>query len=215
MRVIGAWKSSSPAQSRTFSICLFRRCHLGEVSPIILSQTPTPNSNPVSLRVSPDRDYVLPRSLDGVGHRAPSHLDVVAAYLTVWSPPRVPMPPPCLSFVPSAYYTPQACPSRNSFAPAAPRPPRLLQHLLPTFSHAPLLMLSRPPTLMTHSSPTIPLSHASSCAAYPIPPGTSRHLSRHRSLTSRTWRSLMICLSSSPTNSSPVPTLRVKSLCCK
>ena len=121
MRVIAAWNSSSLAQSRTFSICLFRRCHLGEVSPTIISQSPTPKPNPLSLRVSPDRDFVFPRSLDGVGRRAPSHLHVVAAYLAVLSPPRAHSPffwlllLRCLCQVP-----PQSFPHRDSSTPICP-----------------------------------------------------------------------------------------------
>ena len=85
MRAIAAWNSSRPGQSRTSSTCLFRRCHLGEVSAIL---SPTPSYNLLSLRATPDHGSVLPRSLGGVGRRSPSHPHLVAVYLTDLSPPR-------------------------------------------------------------------------------------------------------------------------------
>ena len=90
MRLIAAWNSSCPGQSRTSLTCLFRRCHLGEVSLVLLS--PTPNYNQLSLRASLDHGSVLPRSLGGAGRRSPSHPHLVAVYLTVLSPLRLRSP---------------------------------------------------------------------------------------------------------------------------
>jgi len=122
-RAIAAWNSSFPGQSRTFLICLFRRCRLGEVSPAILS--PTPNYNPLSLRASPDRDYVLPRSLDcqWVGRRSPSHLHPVAAYLTVLSHPRLHSPSFWLPLLRRlCLKSPRPLPHRVPSAPTCPLP---------------------------------------------------------------------------------------------
>ena len=119
--VIAAWNSSCPGQSRTFLICLFHPCHLGEVSLAVLS--PTPNYNPLSLRASPDHDYVLPQSLGRVGRRSPSRLHQVATYLTVLSRPRLHSPffwLPLLRRLCQKF--PRALPHRVPSAPTCPLP---------------------------------------------------------------------------------------------